>query len=65
MFAWSPIEMPGISQKVVEHTLNIKPALRPIKQRLCRFNQEKHRAMGEEISKLLAAGFVKEVQHPD
>jgi hypothetical protein len=30
-----------------------------------RFNQEKNRAMGEELSRLLAAGFVREIQHPD
>jgi hypothetical protein len=29
------------------------------------FNQEKRRAMGDELSRLLAAGFIKEVQHPD
>jgi hypothetical protein len=46
-------------------TPNIKPGSRPIKQGLRRFNQEKHRAMDEELSRLLATGFVKEVQHPD
>jgi hypothetical protein len=28
------------------------------------FNQEKRRAMDEELSRLLVAGFVKEVWHP-
>jgi hypothetical protein len=47
------------------HTLNIKPGSRPLKQGLQHFNHKKCRAMGEELSRLLAAGFVKEVQHPD
>ena len=57
--------MPGISTEVAEHTLNIKPGAKPVKQRLRRFDEEKRRAIGEELSKLLAAGFIKEVQHPD
>jgi hypothetical protein len=57
--------MPGVSLEVVEHTLNIKPGLKAIKQGLWRFNPEKHQAMGEELSMLLATGFVKEIQHPD
>jgi hypothetical protein len=57
--------MPGVSWEVTEHTLNIKQDSKPIKQGLRCFNQEKHWAMGEELSKLLTTGFVKEVQHPD
>jgi hypothetical protein len=65
MFVWSPVEMLGVSREVIEHTLKIKPGLKPIKQGKRRFNQEKHRAMGEELSMLLATGIVKEVQHSD
>ena len=35
-----------------------------MKQRLHRFDEEKRRAIGEEIAKLLASGFIKEVYHP-
>jgi hypothetical protein len=65
MFAWSLIEMPGVPREVTEHTLNIKPSSRPTKQGMRHFNQEKKRAMGEELSRLLAAGFIKDVQQPD
>jgi hypothetical protein len=41
--------------------LNINPSSKPIKQGLCHFNQEKRQAMGEELSRLLAADFIKEV----
>jgi hypothetical protein len=57
--------MSGVSWEAVEHMLNIKPGSKPIKQGLRRFNQEKHRAMGEELSRLLAISFVKEAQHPN
>ncbi|XP_066361146.1 uncharacterized protein [Miscanthus floridulus] len=36
-----------------------------VKQRLCRFDEEKHRVIGEEIAKLSVAGFIKEVYHPE
>jgi hypothetical protein len=36
-----------------------------VKQPLRRFNKEKRRAIGEEIHKLMAAGFIKEVFHPE
>jgi hypothetical protein len=65
MFAWSPVEMSGVSREVAENTLNIKPNSKSIKQGMRRFNQEKRRAMGEDLSRLLATDFVKEVQHPN
>lgn len=57
--------MPGIPREVAEHFLNIKPGSRPVKQRLRRFNEEKRRSIGEEIAKLSAAGFIREVHHPE
>ena len=45
--------------------MKIRAGSKPMKQRLRRFNEEKLRAIGEEIVKLLAAGFIKEVYHPE
>ena len=55
--------MSGIPREVAEHTLKIHPSSKPVKQRLRRFDEEKRRAIGKEIAKLLAAGFIKEVYH--
>ena len=55
--------MPGISREVAEHTLDIRAGSRPARQLLHRFDEEKRRAIGEEIQKLLAAGFIREVSH--
>jgi hypothetical protein len=65
VFAWSPSDMPGISRDVAEHSLDIRARARPVKQHLRRFDEEKHRAIGEEIHKLMAAWFIKEVFHPE
>jgi hypothetical protein len=52
--------MPGIPRDVAEHSLDIRAGARPVKQALRRFDEEKRRAVGEEIHKLVAAGFIKE-----
>ena len=57
--------MPGIPREVAEHALKIRPGSKLVKQRLCRFDEEKRRAISEEIAKLLAVGFIKEVYHPE
>ena len=57
--------MPNILREVAEHTLKIHPGSKPVKQRLRRFDEEKRGAIGEEIAKLLAAGFIREVHHPE
>ena len=36
-----------------------------MKQRLCRFDEEKRKIIGEEVHKLLTVEFIKEVHHPD
>ena len=53
--------MPGIPREVAEHTLKINLGSKPVKQRLRRFDKGKRRAIGEEIAKLLAAGFINKV----
>ena len=57
--------MPSIPREVTEHTLQVLPGSKPVKQRLRRFDEEKRRAISEEIAKLLAAGFIREVHHPE
>ena len=57
--------MPGILREVTEHALKIHLGSKPVKQRLRRFNEGKRRTIVEEIAKLLAAGFIKKVYHPE
>nr|ABG66296.1 retrotransposon protein, putative, Ty3-gypsy subclass [Oryza sativa Japonica Group] len=65
IFVWKPSDMPGIPREVIEHSLHVKEDAKPIKQRLRRFAQDRKDAIKEELTKLLAAGFIKEVLHPD
>jgi hypothetical protein len=64
IFAWSPSNMPGIPREVAEHSLDILPHSRAVQQRLRCFDEERRRAIGVELRKLLEAGFIKEVFHP-
>ena len=57
--------MPGIPREVAEHALRVILGSKPTKQRMHHFDDERRRAIGEEITKLLAAGFAKEVYHSD
>jgi hypothetical protein len=64
IFAWSPSDMPGIPREVTEHSLDILPHSRAMQQRLRHFDEERRRAIGVELRKLLKAGFIKEVFNP-
>ena len=57
--------MLGIPRDIAEHALRLIPSSKPAKQCLRRFDDERRRAIGEEITKLLAAGFIREVFHSD
>ena len=57
--------MTGIPREVAEHEHSILPGSKPVQQRLRRFDDERRRSIGEEIAKLLADGFIKEIYHSD
>jgi hypothetical protein len=61
IFAWSPSDMPGIPREVAEHSFDILLYSGAMQQRLRRFDEERRRAIGVELRKLLEAGFIKEV----
>jgi hypothetical protein len=55
--------MSGVPRELAEHSLNINPGAKPVKQALRRFGDKKRRTIGKELAKLLEAGFVREVIH--
>ena len=63
IFAWHPSEMPGIPRRLAEpkHIEGIQAG----QETLRRFSKPKRQAMGEELAKLLEAGFIREIKHPD
>jgi hypothetical protein len=64
MFAWQPSQLSGIPMEVIEHNLKIYPDARPVQQRPQKQSVERQNFIREEIKKLLDAGFIREVHHP-
>ena len=57
--------MPGVPRELAEHRIDINEGSKPVKQRLRRFSPDKKAAIKKEITKLMAAGFIREILHPD
>lgn len=64
VFAWKPMDLPGIPREIAEHAMNIQSSARLVTQWLHYFDEEKHKAIGEEVAKLLAVVFIREIHHP-
>jgi hypothetical protein len=57
--------MPGVPRELAEHKLKVYPQARPIRQKLHRFTPDKREAIRAELARLVAAGFIREVLHPE
>jgi hypothetical protein len=57
--------MLGVPRELAEHSLHVRQDAKPVKQLLRRFAEGKRKAIGEEIARLLTAGFIMEVFYPD
>jgi hypothetical protein len=57
--------MPGVPRELIEHSLNVDPEATPKRQHLCRFADDRRDAIKKELAKLLVAGFIREVFHPE
>ena len=65
VFAWKQLDMGGIDPTVITHRLNTNPSFKPIKQKRRSFAPERQKAINEEVSKLLQAGAIREVEYPE
>jgi hypothetical protein len=57
--------MPAVPRRLIEHSLNVDPKATPKRQHLHRFADDRRDAIKKELAKLLAAGFIREVFHPE
>jgi hypothetical protein len=56
--------MPSVPRELAKHRVDVNEGSKPIKQRLRRFSPDKKEAI-KEITKLMAAGFIREILHLD
>ena len=64
VFAWDYNEMPGLNLGLIAHMLNVDPQAKPVAQPARIFRTEIEGQIVKEVQKLLAAGFIKPIQHP-
>ena len=55
--------MPGVPRRLAEHSLDVSKTAKPVKQKLRHFAKDRRAAIRVEVSKLLAAGFIRECKH--
>jgi hypothetical protein len=58
VFAWSALDLVGVSHSIIQHSLGIDPSVRPKKQRLRKMSVEKTEAAKAEVHRLLEAKFI-------
>jgi hypothetical protein len=64
IFAWSALDLVGVSRSIIEHSLGIDPSVRPKKQWLRKMSDEKTEAAKAEVHRLLEANFIEPVAYP-
>jgi hypothetical protein len=57
--------MPGVPRRLIEHSLNVDPKATPKRQHLRRFADDRRNAIKNEVTKLLATRFIREVFDPE
>jgi hypothetical protein len=65
IFAWKPADMLGVPTRLIEHSLNVDPKATPKRQHLRHFANYRRDAIKNELAKLLAASFIRDVFHPE
>ena len=63
VFTWKQEDMEGINPAIITHKLNVSPSFKPVKQKKRSFAPERQKAINEEVSKLLQAGAIREVEY--
>jgi hypothetical protein len=65
VFAWSTNDLCGVNRDVIEHSLNVGPAIRTRKQKLRKMLDDKVEGARNEVKRLMSAGFIREVTYPE
>ena len=65
VFAWKQEEMGGIDPAVITHRLIVNSSFKTVKHKMRGFALERQNAINEEVSRLLQARAIREVDYPD
>jgi hypothetical protein len=64
VFAWSALDLVGVSRTIIEHGLGIDPLVRTKKQRLRKMSDKKTEAAKAKVHRLLEAKFIEPIAYP-
>jgi hypothetical protein len=65
VFAWLANDLCGVNRDVIEHSINVDPAIRPRRQKLRKMSEDKAEGAQNEVKRLLSAGVIREVTYPE
>ena len=65
VFAWTHVDMTGISPTHASHRLNVAPSANPVRQKVRRFHPDRHLVIQIEVDNLLQNGFIRVVKYPE
>ena len=65
VFAWTHVDMTGISPSHASHRLNVGPSTKSVKQKIRRFHPDHHLVIQAEVDNLLHNGFIRAVKYPE
>ena len=65
VFAWSHKDMPGIPKHIIQHRLNVDSEKKLVQQRRRVFTPKQNKTVMDEVNKLLATNFIREVYYPE
>ena len=65
VFAWKLSDKPGVPKEVIEHHLAVHPGAQPVQQKIRRQAPERQDFNRDQVRKMLEAGFIREVIHPE
>ena len=57
--------MSGVPRGLAKHRLRVDPKVKPVKEHLRRSTVQKRKAIGEEMARLLADEFIREIYHSE
>lgn len=64
-FSWKYEDITGISPDAITHKLNVDPQYTPVQQKRKKFVTERNKFINEEMSRLLKAGMIREVDYSE
>jgi hypothetical protein len=63
VFAWTTNDLCGVNRDVIEHSLNVDPAIRPRKKKLWKMSNDKAEGARNEVKRFLNDGVIREVTY--